>query len=162
MAGGLSRLDKPLGRIIPPACQYSLRVLTGSIAVDRSCDVAGRRVRDLLDRLPPFITEIWSDPARLRTLLVAAASMTAAGPTPPVTSPALPTVQATIREQPGTNAEVLAITLIAAGLLFIGGILGDTDGRRGILLGALTALLVANVAGLVLADGPLLVVDRFV
>ena len=37
-------------------------------------------------------------------------------------------------------ALVLLIVLIAAGLLFIGGVLGDADGRRGILIGALAVL----------------------
>jgi hypothetical protein len=33
MTVGLSRLDKPFGRIIPPGCQYWWRVLTGSVGV---------------------------------------------------------------------------------------------------------------------------------
>ena len=63
--------------------------------------------------------------------------MGAAGLNPPVASPVLPNIQSIIRAQPQANALVLLIVLIAAGLLFIGGVLGDADGRRGILIGAL-------------------------
>ena len=88
--------------------------------------------------------------------------MGAAGVNPPVTSPGLPNIQAIIRAQPELNAFVLSVTLIAAGLLFIGGILGDANGRRGILLGALAVLTAANVFGILVTSGPLLLAGRLV
>jgi len=115
-----------------------------------------------VDRLPipAFLRDLGTEPAALRALLVAALSLAAAGLNPPVTSPGLPNVQAVIRAQPEINALLLLITLVAAGLLFVGGILGDTDGRRRILLGALAMLCGANVLGLVVTSGPLFIADR--
>ncbi|HEX5013314.1 MAG TPA: MFS transporter [Candidatus Limnocylindrales bacterium] len=117
--------------------------------------LAGRGVR-----LPVFLQEIVEDPARRSRLVAAALALGAAGLNPQVTSPALSTVQAAIREQPQINGLLLLATLASAGLLFVGGILGDTNGRRTVLLGALVVLGGANLADLVIADGALFVITR--
>jgi hypothetical protein len=113
-------------------------------------------------RIPAVLRDLGAEPEAFRVLLVATAAMGAAGLNPPVTSPGLPNIQAIIRAQPEVNALVLAVTLIAAGLLFIGGILGDADGRRGILLGALGVLTAANLFGLLVTSGPLFLAGRLV
>ncbi len=110
--------------------------------------------------MPAFLSDLWAEPEAFRTLLVAAASLGAVGLNPPVTSPALPNIQATIRAQPEVNTLVLLMTLVAAGLLFVGGILGDTDGRRRILLGALGVLAIANAVGPIVPDGVPFMLDR--
>ena len=86
--------------------------------------------------------------------------MGAAGLNPPVASPVLPNIQSIIRAQPQANALVLLIVLIAAGLLFIGGVLGDADGRRGILIGALGVLVGVNALGLIITNEPLFIASR--
>lgn len=110
--------------------------------------------------MPPFVHELVDDPGRRRALGVAVLSMAAAGLNPQVLSPSLQSVQSAIREQPQLNSLVLLVTLTGAGLLFVGGVLGDTDGRRRILLGALAALCVTSLAGLLIADGPVFMVSR--
>ena len=110
--------------------------------------------------IPKVFRDLGAKPGAIQCLLVAAVSMGAAGLNPPVASPALPNMQAAIRAQPELNALVLLATLTAAALLFLGGILGDTDGRRGLLLGALGVLGAANLFGLLDASSPLFVVSR--
>ena len=115
-----------------------------------------------MDRLalPAFLRDLGAQPGAVRTLCVAAVAMGAAGLNPPVASPVLPNVQAIIRAQPQANALVLLIVLIAAGLLFIGGVLGDADGRRGILIGALGVLVGVNALGLIITNEPLFIASR--
>ena len=55
---------------------------------------------------------------------------------------------------------LLLATVIAGGLLLIGGVLGDADGRRRLLLGALGTMLVTSVVGLFVTDGPAFVISR--
>jgi MFS family permease len=115
-----------------------------------------------VDRLPipSFLRDLGATPGALRVLLVAFVALGAAGFNPPVTSPAVASVQSIIRARPEADAIILLITLIGAGLLFIGGILGDTNGRRGVLLGALAVLCAGNLVGLVVTTGPVFVGSR--
>jgi MFS family permease len=117
-----------------------------------------------VDRLPipSFLRDLDAEPGALRALFVAFVSLGAAGMNPTVTSPNLPNVQSIIRAQPEANSVILLVTLASAGLLFVGGILGDTNGRRGVLLGALAVLTLANLVGLVASSGPLFVGSRLV
>jgi MFS family permease len=110
--------------------------------------------------LPAFLRDLGAQPGAVRTLCVAAVAMGAAGLNPPVASPVLPNIQSIIRAQPQANALVLLIVLIAAGLLFIGGVLGDADGRRGILIGALGVLVGVNALGLIITNEPLFIASR--
>ena len=72
----------------------------------------------------------------------------AAGLNPPVTYPGLPGIQSAIRAQPEVNTQILGVTVVAAGLLFIGGVLIDTNGRRRILFISLATLTVTSLLGL--------------
>jgi MFS family permease len=110
--------------------------------------------------IPTFLRNLGEEPGALRILVVAAASLGAAGLNPPVTSPARPDVQSIIRAHPEVYALILAVTLLAAGVLFVGGILGDADGRRGILLAALGVLCATSVLGLLVTSGPLFIASR--
>ncbi len=87
-------------------------------------------------RIPVFIRDLDAGPGSVRTLLVAAISAGAAGLNPPVTYPGLPSIQSAIRAQPEVNTQILGVTIVAAGLLFIGGVLIDTKGRRRIVYAA--------------------------
>src|SRR5262245_45569212 len=110
--------------------------------------------------IPAFLRDLGSPPGAPQILLLAMLSMAAAGVSPQVLSPAVSTVQAAIREQPKVNGLLLLVTLIGAAMLFVGGILGDTDGRRQILIASLAALLAASLFGLVVSSGPLFLASR--
>jgi MFS family permease len=115
-----------------------------------------------VDRLPipTFLRELGDPPGAFRNLRVAFLAMAAAGFNPLVLSPAVSTVQAAIREQPQINALILLVTLGGAAMLFIGGTLSDTDGRRRILLAALAALVAASLVSLVVSSGPVFMASR--
>jgi DHA2 family multidrug resistance protein-like MFS transporter len=110
--------------------------------------------------IPAFLRDLGAEPAALRILIVAAASLGAAGLNPPVASPSLPSVQSIIRAQPEVYALILLGTLIAGGMLFVGGVLGDANGRRGILLGALGMLCASSLLSLLVPSGPLFIASR--
>ena len=74
-----------------------------------------------------------------RTLLIAALSLAAAGLDPHVYNPGLPSVQAAVRARPELEQTLLIAAVIGALLLLVGGVLGDTDGRRRIQLTVLAA-----------------------
>src|SRR6478736_3368999 len=145
----------------PPRCGRALARSTGT-AADRSGVAFVPHHSGTVRRLPipSFLRDLGEPPDAPGTLLVAALSMAAAGLNPQVLSPSVSTVQAAIREQPQVNSLVLLATLAGAALLFAGGVLGDTDGRRRILLAALGALFGANLLALALPDGPLFVLSR--
>lgn len=104
-------------------------------------------------RIPGFLRDLVAGPGTVRNLLVAVVAAGAAGLNPPVTWPGLPGIQSAIREEPAVNVLILVVTVAAAGLLFVGGVLIDTNGRRRILLVALGTLTVSSLLGLVLPGG---------
>ena len=57
---------------------------------------------------------------------------------------------------------LLLATVVGGGLFLIGGVLGDADGRRRLLLGALATMLVTAVIGLFVTDGPVFVISRMI
>src|SRR4029079_13778209 len=85
------------------------------------------RFADRVDRwpIPAFIRDLWASPTAFRLLIVAVVSLFAAGLNPVATSPSLPGTQSAIRAQPEITALLLLVTLVAAALLFIGGVLAD-------------------------------------
>jgi MFS family permease len=112
--------------------------------------------------IPGVIRDLYRDPRDARTLLIAALSLAAAGLDPHVYNPGLPSVQAAIRERPEVEQTLLFAAVIGALLLLVGGVLGDTDGRRRIQLTALAALIGASASGLVITEGPLFLIARLV
>ncbi len=112
--------------------------------------------------IPGVIRDLYRDPRDARTLLIAALSLAAAGLDPHVYNPGLPSVQAAIRERPELEQTLLLAAVIGALLLLVGGVLGDTDGRRRIQLTALGALIGASASGLVITEGPLFVIGRLI
>ncbi len=110
--------------------------------------------------IPSFLTDLAAEPRAIRALVAASAAIGAAGLNPTVFSPGYPSVQAALRSEPDVEILLLLATLIGAGLLFVGGILSDSDGRRGILLGALALLVVTGLLGLVATEGPIFLTSR--
>jgi MFS family permease len=111
--------------------------------------------------VPSVIADLYRDPRDLRTLVVAAAALAAAGLDPRVYNPGLTSVQNAVRARPELEQLLLVAALVGAGLMLAGGVLGDTDGRRRLMVGALATILVSAIAGLFVVDGPGFVISRF-
>jgi hypothetical protein len=112
--------------------------------------------------LPAFIGDLFVDPVAKGALLAGSLALFAAALDPQVWSPALPSVQAAVRENPQLETTVMLASLSAAALLLLGGALGDSRRSRPIILGGLTVELLAGIAALFLHDGPLYVATRLV
>jgi CRISPR-associated Cas5-like protein len=112
--------------------------------------------------LPAFIADVVAEPRARNALLAGSAALFAAGLDPRVWSASLPSVQAAIRERPELEAVSLVAAVIGAALLLVGGVLGDSQRARPIVLGGLLVELVASAIALVLPDGPAFVASRFV
>ena len=110
--------------------------------------------------IPLVFRELADEPGSVRILAVAAVALFAAGLDPKVYSPGLTSVQDAIAQRPSLENLLLFGSVVGVGLLFVGGVLGDTDGRRRILVGALAVLVVTGFAGVVVTGGPLFVADR--
>jgi DHA2 family multidrug resistance protein-like MFS transporter len=110
--------------------------------------------------IPVVFRELADEPGSLRILAVAAIALFAAGLDPKVYSPGLMSVQDAIAERPSLEVLLLLGSVLGAALLFVGGVLGDTDGRRRILIGSLAILVVTGSAGVVVESGPLFLVGR--
>lgn len=111
--------------------------------------------------VPAVLRDLYRDPRDLRTLLIAALALAAAGLDPHVYNPGLVSVQNAVRARPELEQLLLVGSVIGALLLLVGGVLGDTDGRRRIMTISLGALVVTALTGLLVADGPLFIVSRF-
>jgi MFS transporter, DHA2 family, methylenomycin A resistance protein len=112
--------------------------------------------------LPGFLRDLDRDPGAVRTLGTASLALFAAGLDPRVFSPGLGSVQAAIRENSQAEALLLVATVVGGGLLLSGGVLGDVDGRRRLLLGALATMVVTALVGLIVTDGPAFVISRMI
>ena len=112
--------------------------------------------------IPGFLCDLDREPGAVRTLGIASLSLFAAGLNPRVFSPGLSSVQAAIRENSQAEALLLLATVVGGGLFLIGGVLGDADGRRRLLMGALATMLVTAVIGLFVTDGPAFVISRMI
>ena len=112
--------------------------------------------------IPSFLRDLDSEPGAVRTLGIASLSLFAAGLDPRVFSPGLGSVQAAIRENSQAEVLLLLATVVGGGLFLIGGVLGDADGRRRLLLGALATMLVTAVIGLFVTEGPVFVISRMI
>ena len=77
-------------------------------------------------------------------------------------SPSLPSVQEAVRENPVLETLVLLGSISAAGLILVGGAIGDSRPARPIILGGLTAELIACIVGLLVPSGPLFVLSRVI
>ena len=112
--------------------------------------------------VPAVISDLYRDPRDLRILLVAALSLAAAGLDPHVFYPGLASVQSAVRARPDVEQLLMIAAVLAGLMLLVGGVLGDTDGRRRIHLAALGTLFVSGAVGLLVPDGPLFVASRLV
>jgi MFS family permease len=112
--------------------------------------------------LPAFIGDLFVDPVAKGALLAGSVALFAAALDPQAWSPALPSVQAAVRENPNLETTVMLASLSAAALLLLGGALGDSRRSRPIILGGLTIELLAGLAAIVLPYGPVFVATRLI
>jgi MFS family permease len=112
--------------------------------------------------LPTFLTDLAREPGAVQTLVAAALALVAAGLAPRIFSPGLASIQSAVRERPEIEALLLLASIVTAGMLLVGGVLGDADGRRRVMLIALGGLIITGIGGLLFADGPLFLAGRFV
>jgi MFS family permease len=112
--------------------------------------------------VPEVLRDLYRDPRDARMLLAAALALFAAGLDPRIYSPGLASVQNAVRARPELEQLLLLAALTSAILLLVGGVLGDTDGRRRLMTGALATLTVTGAVGLLVPTGPLFTLDRLV
>ena len=112
--------------------------------------------------VPSFIAEVFADPAARNGLLVGSVSLFAAALDPKVWGPALPSVQAAIRETPQLEQIVMLGAVGGAALLLLGGAVGDSSRARPVILWGLAVELVASIAGLLMPSGSVLVATRLI
>ena len=113
-------------------------------------------------RLPAFLAQLVAEPRSRDALLAGSAALFAAGMDPKVWSASLPSVQAAIRLRPELEAVTLVGAVVGAGLLLVGGAIGDSARARPIVLGGLALELLSAVVGLIVPDGPVFLVGRFI
>ena len=111
--------------------------------------------------MPSFLADVLDDKVARNGLIAGSVALLAAALDPKVWSPALPTVQAAIREHAQLEAVTLLLAVSGSALLLLGGAVGDSARARRIIVGGLVVELLAAVAGLVLTSGPLFVASRF-
>jgi MFS family permease len=111
--------------------------------------------------IPTFLTDLGYDSGALRTLVAACVALFASGLVPRVHAPGLASVQSAIRSNDDTQVLLLVGAVLGAGMLLVGGVLGDADGRRRIMVGALAAMTLAAFAGIAVTEGPLLLAIQF-
>jgi MFS family permease len=112
--------------------------------------------------IPAFIGDLFVDRGARDALLAGSVALFAAALDPKVWGPSLPTVQAAVRDHPQLETIVLLAAVSGSALLLLGGAIGDTSRARPIILGGLAIELLASLAGLLVPDGALFVVTRFI
>jgi CRISPR-associated Cas5-like protein len=111
-------------------------------------------------KIPSVLTDLARDRVALNTLLVASLALLAAGLAPRVLSPGLATVQSAVRSNDASQVLILLGSVLAAGMLLVGGVLGDADGRKRIMIACLIALAGTALIGPLISDGPQFVIAR--
>jgi MFS family permease len=113
-------------------------------------------------KLPAFLADLFVERAARQALLTGSVALIAAAMDPQTWSPMLPTVQAAVRDSPQLETVTLLAAVSAAGLILIGGALGDIRRARPILLGGLLVELTAAVVCLFVTQGPVFQAARLI
>jgi MFS transporter, DHA2 family, multidrug resistance protein len=106
-------------------------------------------------KLPQFLADLGQPPSALAALVAASVALFAVGLDPRVFSAGTPNAQAALRERPQLESLFLLAAVAEAAFLLVGGILGDTIGRRRVLLGGLAALALFEAGAMLTNEGPL-------
>ena len=90
-----------------------------------------------LPPLPSFLADLFVDRVARGALLAGSVALFAAAMDPQAWSPALPSIQAAVRENPQLETVVLLASISAMGLILLGGAIGDSRRARPVILGGL-------------------------
>jgi Major Facilitator Superfamily len=106
-------------------------------------------------RVPDFVREVIDDPRQRGILIAASLSLFAVGLVPRVLSPGLPSSQEALRARPELENLFILLSLVSAAAVIFGGLASDLIRRRGLMVGALAAMVAGSVVGLLVDDGPI-------
>jgi len=112
--------------------------------------------------VPSFISDLFVDRDARGALLAGSVALFAAAMDPQTWSPALPSIQAAVRENPQLETLVLLASISASGLILLGGAVGDSRRARPVILGGLVVELLASVVALLVPSGPIFLMARLV
>ncbi len=112
--------------------------------------------------LPAFLADLFVDPVARGALLAGSVALFAAALDPQTWSPGLPSVQAAVRENPELETLLLLASITSAGLILLGGAIGDSRRARPIILGGLLGELVAAAVAMLAGAGPIFEAARLV
>ncbi len=112
--------------------------------------------------IPGFLRDLSRDAGALSMLVAACLALFASGLAPRAFAPGLASVQSAVRSNDDTQVLLLIGAVIGAGMLLLGGVLGDADGRKRIMLVALAGMAATGILGLFVTDGVLYVLVRLV
>lgn len=118
------------------------------------------RSETLMERLPPFVTDLFTDRRALMALIASCVALAAAGLDPHVLDPGGRRVTEAIAADKSIESLVALAALAQAGFVLLGGAVADLWRSRRLLQVALGMLIVASVGATVFPDGPGLVVSR--
>ena len=111
--------------------------------------------------LPLFVHEVVDDPRRRGILFAGCVALFAVGLVPRVLSPGLPSAQEMLKAKPEIENLFLLFTFLSTAAVILGGLVSDLFRRRALMLGALSAMVAADVLCLILDDGPLFYAANF-
>ena len=112
--------------------------------------------------VPSFISDLFVDRVARGALLAGSVALFAAAMDPQTWSPALPSIQAAVRENPQLDTVILLASISASGLILLGGAVGDSRRARPVILGGLVVELLASVVALLVPSGPIFLTARLV
>ena len=118
------------------------------------------RARSLMERLPPFVTDLFTDRTALMALLASCVALAAAGLDPHVLDPGARRVQEALQEDLSVEGFVVFAAIVQAGLVLLGGAVADLWRSRRIVQIALAGLVLASLGATLFPDGPGLIVSR--
>ena len=118
------------------------------------------RTQTLMERLPPFVTDLFTDRTALMALLASCVALAAAGLDPHVLDPGARRVQEALQEDLSVEGFVVFAAIVQAGLVLLGGAVADLWRSRRIVQIALAGLVVASLGATLFPDGPGLIVSR--
>jgi MFS family permease len=118
------------------------------------------RARPVMERLPPFVTDLFTDHKALMALIASCVALAAAGLDPHVLDPGGRRVTEAIAADKSVEMLVAIAALIQAGFVLVGGAVADIWRSRRLLQVALALLVVASVGATLFPDGPGLVASR--
>jgi len=112
--------------------------------------------------LPAFVRDLLADRAAMRTLLVAAAAIAAAGLDPHILDPGMPAMRSALAADPALQGWFLLAAVLQSGFILLGGFLADSLRSVRLLQLALVGLALASLAEALTSSDAVLYLLRIV